>query len=146
MADAPGMTESDPKQIIGRICREYAEAYNSGQLERVLDFFADDAVTLPPDQAPVIGRAALREHYEQAFLREVKRELSFASLRVESSGDLLCDAGQWWQSASTPDGKISPATGYYVSALRQIRGRWKFVATTFNLLQAPAPVPDPAKK
>lgn len=140
------MTQAALKRAVELLNREYIRAYNSGQLEKVIDFFADDAVTLSPDQAPVIGRKALRRYYEDAFKRETTRSLALASLRREATGDLLCDAGQWTQPPPATGGTPAPLTGYYFSAYRRIKGEWKAVITTFNFLEAPAPDPEPAKK
>ena len=43
------------------------EADNAGALERVLAYYAPDAVLLPPGQPPVAGKAAIRPRYEAMF-------------------------------------------------------------------------------
>jgi uncharacterized protein (TIGR02246 family) len=42
-------------------------ADNRGDLERVLAFYADDAILMPPGSPPVSGRAAIRPRYESLF-------------------------------------------------------------------------------
>jgi ketosteroid isomerase-like protein len=127
------------KRAVDRLNRGYAAAYNRGRLDRVLDFFAGDAVTLPPDGKPVRGRAALRRHLREAFRREGRRCLALVSLRRESSGGVLCDGGRWRNSVRSPDGKSVSTSGYYLTAYRRSGGTWKAAITTFNLLRAPAP-------
>ncbi len=126
---------------IERLNRDYTQVYNAGQLDRVLDCFADDAITLSPDQAPVRGSDALRRYYEDGFKREPIRNLVLTSIRVEASGDMLYDAGQWKQSLPTADGKLQPFTGYYLAVYRKMKGQWKVIANTFNVLQAVTPAP-----
>jgi len=58
MAEA-AMVQDRIKATIERLNREYSQVYNAGQLEKVLDFFAEDAVTLSPGQAPVRGPDAV---------------------------------------------------------------------------------------
>jgi uncharacterized protein (TIGR02246 family) len=133
------MANETMKAIIDRLNREYTQAYNAGQLEAVLDFFASDAITLSPDQAPVCGRDALRRYYQEGFKREPNRNLVLTSIRVDGSGDVLYDAGQWMQSLPTPDGQSQSFKGYYLGVYRNIEGNWKVMANTFNMYQ-PVPV------
>ena len=146
MVAEAAMARDKMKATIERLNREYAQVYNAGQLDKVLDFFADDAITLSPDQAPVRGRNALRRYYQEAFKREPNRDLVLTSIRVEASGDILCDAGQWTQSLPTPDGKSQSFTGYYLGVYRKIEGKWKVVANTFNVLQPLTPAPAQEKQ
>jgi len=127
------MAQDRMKATIEQLNREYTRVYNAGQLDKVLDFFADDAITLSPEQAPVRGRDALRRYYREAFKREPNRHLALTSILVTVSGDILYDAGQWTQSLPTPDGKSQLSTGYYLGVYRRIKGKWKVVANTFNL-------------
>jgi uncharacterized protein (TIGR02246 family) len=43
------------------------EADNARDVERVLGYYADDAVLLPPNEPPVKGKAAIRPRYEALF-------------------------------------------------------------------------------
>ena len=140
------MAQDQLNATIERLNREYAEVYNAGQLDKLLDMFVDDAIMLSPNQAPVRGREALRRSYEEAFKREPKRSLVLISIRAEASGDLLYDAGQWKQSLPAPDGKLQLVTGYYLGVYRKINGKWKIVANTFNVLQPVVPPPAQEKK
>jgi len=57
--------DADIRCTIERLSLEYTRVYNAGQLDKILDFFAEDAMTLSPDQEPVRGREALRRYYER---------------------------------------------------------------------------------
>ena len=137
--------DADIRCTIERLSLEYTRVYNAGQLDKILDFFAEDAMTLSPDQEPVRGREALRRYYEAAFKREPHPDLVVTSIRSEQSGDLLYDSGRWTQSLPMPDGKSQQFTGYYLSIYKKIGGGWKTVTSTFNLLQA-LPARPPAQK
>ncbi len=137
--------DADIRSTIERLNLEYTRVYNAGQLDKILDFFAEDAMTLSPDQEPVRGREALRRSYEAAFKREPHPDLVVTSIRSEQSGDLLYESGRWTQSLPMPDGKSQQFTGYYVSIYKKIGSGWKTVTSTFNLLQA-LPARPPAQK
>src|SRR5207245_9534421 len=107
--------DADIRSTIERLNLEYTRVYNAGQLDKILDFFAEDAMTLSPDQEPVRGREALRRYYEAAFKREPHPDLVVTSISSEQSGDLLYDSGRGTQSLSLPDGQSQHSTGYYVS-------------------------------
>ncbi len=140
------MAQDRMKATIERLNREYTQVYNAGQLDKVLDFFADDAMTLSPEQAPVRGRDALRRYYQEGFKREPNRDLKLTSIRVEALGDMLYDAGQWSQPLPTPDGKSQAFSGYYLGVYRKIEGKWKVVANSFNVHQPLAPAPVQREK
>ncbi len=114
--------DADIRSTIERLNLEYTRVYNAGQLDKILDFFAEDAMTLSPDQEPVRGREALRRYYEAAFKREPHPDLVVTSIRSEQSGDLLYESGRWTQSLPMPDGKSQQFTGYYLSIYKKIGG------------------------
>lgn len=135
------MAKESAEAAIAAINRAYCQAYNAGDLDKVLDFFADDAITLSPDQEPVRGRDAHRCNFQNAFQRETNRNLELRSIRAESFGQMMYDAGQWTNSVLMPDGSRQKITGYYFTAYREIKGRWKIVTVGFSLLQPIAPPP-----
>jgi len=63
---ASGNAQEDIRSTSERLNCEYTRMYNAGQLDKILDFFAEDAMTLSPDQEPGDGEA-LRRYYEEAF-------------------------------------------------------------------------------
>ena len=116
----------DPE--IQRLNDDYCAAYNAGDLEKVLAFFAEDALTLAPDQEPVRGREAHRKYIQAGLARETKRKLTLTSVRSQRSGDFLSDCGEWTQTF----GSLG-ARGYYLTVYRRERGAWKVLTSTFNV-------------
>jgi uncharacterized protein (TIGR02246 family) len=57
--------EDDGKELM-RVSREWAAVARSGDLEKTLAYWADDAVMLPPGQPPLRGKEAIREYLESA--------------------------------------------------------------------------------
>ena len=61
-------------------------ADNARDIERVLQLYADDAILLPPNANPVIGKTAIRPRYEMLFrtmMPAIRSDLS----EVEVGGD-----------------------------------------------------------
>jgi uncharacterized protein (TIGR02246 family) len=60
-AEAAGVRE------IRSVATGIVAADNQRDLERVLAFYADDAILMPPGEGPVAGRARIRPRYEALF-------------------------------------------------------------------------------
>ncbi len=114
---------------VPRLNRDYCAAYNAGDLEKLLAFFSEDAITLSPDQAPLRGREAHRKNFAAAFARETVRKLKLTSIRSGRSGELLYDAGEWAQPG------VGNFTGYYLTVYRREQGGWKILTSLFNVKQ-----------
>ena len=60
-SDNPGVRE------IRAVADGIIEADNASDIERVLGYYATDALLMPPNEAPVRGRDAIRPRYEGLF-------------------------------------------------------------------------------
>lgn len=119
---------------IQRLNDTYCAAYNAGDVEKLLAFLAEDAITLSPDQAPVRGREAHRRYFAAGLAREVKRRLTLTSIRHQRAGELLYDAGEWGNVVTSPGSPSATSlSGYYLTVYRREAGGWKAVVTTFNV-------------
>jgi ketosteroid isomerase-like protein len=61
-------------------------ADNRRDLQQVLDYYASDAVLLPPGEAPVVGRDTIRPRYEalfSAFTPEIELRIDEACVRAD---------------------------------------------------------------
>ena len=74
---------------------EWALAASEGRdVERILSFWIDDAVVLPPDLPPIIGKAALRQYVESS--------LQVPGFRITWSTD---------EAVLSPDGQLAYLVG-----------------------------------
>ncbi len=127
----PAGTEDADVQCLNR---EYCAAYNTGDVDKLVAFLAEDAMTLSPDQAPVRGREAHRQYFAAGLARETKRNLALNSIRSQRVGELLYDGGEWTNTVTSP-GSPAPHTiaGYYLTVYRREASGWRALITTFNL-------------
>jgi steroid delta-isomerase-like uncharacterized protein len=109
------MTMSANRKLLDR----YVEWYNAGDLDAVMDLYAEDAVQLMPD-GTFEGRSAIRERLAQEL-----NGFSDVAHRVESfveQGDAFADewtfVGTHTGAVALPDGSQLPPTGKRV----EIRG------------------------
>lgn len=77
-ATSPSPSDSDQdRQDVGRLREMWVEAFNTHDTERVLSFYADDAVELPLNGLPAVhGINAIREWVKSTFANR------FTELRV----------------------------------------------------------------
>jgi ketosteroid isomerase-like protein len=112
-----------------------------------LDLYTEDAITLPPNQAAVQGKAAIQAS-DEAF--PPYSNFQEQSLEIEGQGDLAYDRGTY-SMTMTPAG-VAPFEdrGKYLAIWRkQADGSWKISRVIYNS-DLPLPAPEepaaPAKK
>lgn len=125
--------------------REWSQAASGDDLERLLSFWADDAVIYPAGAPAVVGKDAIRQ-----FLKE-KRNIPGFSISweptdavVSGSADLAYTLGTMQIGANDAQGNPVVNQGKYsVVWRRQTDGSWTAVVDMFNFDQPPA-APSPA--
>ena len=84
-----------------RQSRDYLDAFNSGDYEKVASYWTDDAVSCPPMGEEIRGRAALREFYRQVF-ESVAPRLSDYTFECRFSGDVIFVRESWRFTVNPP--------------------------------------------
>ena len=87
-ADKPDLDEE--RRALMATSREWAQAAASGDLERIVSYWADDAIVLPPDQPAVVGKEAIREY--------VREGLAIPGFRITWEPEFAAvspDASEW---------------------------------------------------
>ncbi len=56
----PQIDERAEQAALMQVSREWAQAAASGDLERIVSYWADDAIVMPPDLPAVVGKSAIR--------------------------------------------------------------------------------------
>ena len=120
----------------------YTAAVTAGDFQRVLSFYTDDVVMMPPGQPRTRGKEAYaawaRPYFDQFSTEE---SISFDEIRI---------AGDWavatytWTLSSTPKagGPSNRAQGKGMGLLqRSADGSWRWSQTIWNMDQRLAPPP-----
>ncbi len=111
-------------------------ADNKGDAVAVMQFYADDAILLPPNGAPVTGKDAIRTRYEEGF-----RHFRFA---IFSSSEETHVFGDWAFDRGTTEGKAIPKADepsrqihdkYVVILHREPGGAWKIARLMWNAFE-----------
>jgi ketosteroid isomerase-like protein len=125
--------EADRADLM-RTSREWAQAAASGDLERIVSYWADDAVILAPDRPAIVGKAAIRDFVRasQAIPGfSVTWEPEQASVSREADLGYLVERNRF----TVPDGQgaLQTQNGKAVTVWRKdVTGAWKCVLDTWN--------------
>ena len=126
----------------------WLEAYNAGDVEKIVALYAEDGVLMPPHAAVATGHAAIR-----AFLTADTAGAKAAGVKLVPGATVAGVAGDTgWESGSYTATDASGATvdsGSYLSVSRKVNGKWLYIRDTYNSdrpLPPPPAAPDPAEK
>jgi ketosteroid isomerase-like protein len=102
---APGQNAPASEEALIDAIWAYEEALESGKVEDLLAFFAEDAYALPPGATPVIGKEALAEFMGGTFNDTVlDREFELVSYTI--AGDYATRLGEWTNTFITPENDV----------------------------------------
>ena len=110
------------------------DALRMNDADAVLAFVADDVVLMPPGEAPVRGKHAMREWYA-AFLSQFRTSsLALADREVLAGDDWAVDLGTYeWGLTPAAGGAPVVDRGNYVQVWkRQPDGQWRFAREIWN--------------
>ena len=112
----------------------WAAAAAARDLEASVNAMADDGIMFPPDQAPVVGRTAIKEYMAAAFATPgFSVQWVTGETRVASGGDLAYSLDRSRYTVPDPSGAIRTIHAKGVTVWRhEADGRWRCVADIWN--------------
>jgi len=120
----------------------WLDAYNAGDVEKIVAMYAEDAVLMPPHAAVATGHAGIR-----AYLTTDTAAAKAGGVKLvpgAATAGIAGDTG--WESGSYKVVDASGATvdsGSYLSVSRKSNGKWLYIRDTYNS-DRPLPAPAPA--
>ena len=111
---------------------EYEYAFQANDVDKVIEFYAQDAISLPPGFPPSTGREAIEADLRW-FFGEFTLDRSFVLVDYEVVGNYATRLGEWTQTL-TPKAGGDPIleVGRCVVGWRKINGEWKVVWEIWN--------------
>lgn len=145
-AAPPPVDTAAEEAALKAVTAAWLEAYNAGDVEKIVAMYADDGVLMPPHAAVATGHAAIR-----AYLTADTAGAKAAGVKLVPGAATAGVAGDTgWESGSYTITDASGATvesGSYLSVSRKSNGKWLYVRDTYNSDRAlPAPAPAAAGK
>jgi ketosteroid isomerase-like protein len=128
-------------QALTQADSELSAAVAGRDLERIVAFYAEDAVLLPTAKPLVTGKAAIRAEWEHILaIPDLENAASRSGADVAASGDLGYTWGTYLAKMLGEDGKPVAEPGKWVTVWKRgDDGRWLVAVETYN---TDVPPPD----
>ena len=101
------------KQAIEGRAGQIAEAANSGDSEKVSQFYTENALLMPPGSPQVEGRAAIRDVWQGLIDAGVK-DIKFTCHEASEAGGTVIEVSSLSASAPTEEGSRTTLVGKYI--------------------------------
>jgi ketosteroid isomerase-like protein len=118
-------TRSDA-EAIKKDTADFTAAFNAKELDKVIGFYVDHSVLMPPNKPLLRGRDTLKAYYGSEIARG--GELRMDSEEVQGHGPLAYDSGTY--NLSYANGGRD--RGKYVRVLRLMNGNWRTEKTIWS--------------
>ena len=124
--------------------RDWAQASAAKNADQIVSFLDDSATVMPPDRAPIVGKAALKEWVTQSLgIPKFSVTWEPQQATVASSGDFGYVIGQNTITFADASGKMFTQSGEVLAVWKKdATGAWKCVAEVWN--NNPARLAQPA--
>ena len=112
------------KTIIQNMENEYADALNAGNADAVMGYYANDAISYPPNMPPLVGNAAIREDVAKQIAESPKGvKVSFTTKEIHPSadGEMVLEIGSY---NATDSINAKNYTGNYMSVFHKMDGKY----------------------
>lgn len=113
-------------------------AFQAGDVDRIIEFYAEDAVSMPPGFPVSAGKEAIEADL-RFFFDEFVLEREFTLVDYEIAGDYATRQGEWTQTL-TPKAGGDPVieTGRCTLGFKKFGDEWKVVWEIWNTYEPPA--------
>jgi len=150
----PADTSASAKQAIDAANAQWPRLTSTGHADSIAEFYAADAVLMPPNMPTMRGKDAVRTFFATINTIDPRPTLTLRAVTVVASGPVAVETGRWhWAfpaGAKLPPGMAAVDSGKYIVRWTQQNGRWLMVDDIWNsdspLPTAPAPAPPPASR
>jgi uncharacterized protein (TIGR02246 family) len=143
-----GSCSTNPSDV-SRLRDDWLRNFRQKDVDATVGMYADDAAFLPPEGQVIAGREAIRNLY-QSVAATYNSDLILRSRRIESSGNLAYDSGDFSETLTTiTNGTVQKLTGQYLMEFRRdARGTWKIMEHVWTQVPEahPSEVPAPARE
>jgi len=129
---APPDTRATDEAAIKAADEEWSKAAAARDLDKVMSYYADDAVLFAPKAPAFVGKDNIRKAWQGLLvLPGMQMTTTPSSIVVARSGELAVERGSFQVTSTDKTGKPSTETGQFVIVWNKAAdGTWKVVADT----------------
>lgn len=114
---------------------QWTVALQTSDIEKIISFFAPEAVAMSPNSPICVGLQAIRGKNESQFADTTLLYKTYSStidiINVSSSGDLAYVRGSDRISTKTPNGLVEEKSKW-IDIWKKINGEWKVIVNIWN--------------
>ena len=127
---APTVDMESVKAEITAMESAYAKASNAKDVDGVLVYYADDAQSMAPNKATLVGKDAIKaDLLEDMASDTLNTTISFAVTDLWAAGNIAIETGT---STSTNEAGEVVRTGKYMSVFEKRDGKYVCIRDVFN--------------
>ncbi|MFB3779144.1 MAG: SgcJ/EcaC family oxidoreductase [Bryobacteraceae bacterium] len=131
-APAPQRDVAAELKAIEALNEQYIAAANAADGAAVAAVYADDAIEMPPNEAVVEGKQAIRAMYETFFKGNANKHAHTAA-ETQLAGDWAYQRGVYTNTLTPKSGKPTEESGKYLLILkRQPDGAWNMYRLMYS--------------
>ena len=154
VACQPADTSASAKTAIDAVNAQWPRLTSTGHADSIAEFYAADAVIMPPNMGTMKGKEAIRTFFATLNTMDPKPTLTLRADAVHGAGGMAMERGRWtWTfpaGAKLPPG-MGVDSGKYIVHWMQQNGKWVIVDDIWNsdtppMPMAPPPPPAPARR
>lgn len=123
----------DPSDELQNIWHEFAQSWNALDAQTCASFYAEDAVSIPPELAVRSGREDIQSFYEWLFSMHSSAEYRHQILSVSRSGNMAVERGSFSVNWTRNDGSTWIFNARSITQWeKDDEGRWMIKTFIFN--------------
>jgi uncharacterized protein (TIGR02246 family) len=118
--------------------KEFFDAVKARNANAIADQYAPDAISMPANSPPLMGREAILQ-FNQQMLKTPGLAITGESdvIKFSDDGTMAYAAGKYSASFTDPKGHAVKDEGKYLNVLRRVDGKWRVVADAFSSNKEP---------
>ena len=138
-------TQAADESALRKLDDEWSKAAGAKDLEKTVSYYSDDAVVMPQNSPPLVGKESIRQMWKGMMATPgFDGGWKATKLEVAKSGDIAYIYGAYEISEADAAGKPKTDRGKYVEVWKkQTDGSWK---CTVDMFSSDLPAPAPAQK
>ncbi len=133
-AKEQGFTRED-QEVIRKNAVELAAAFNAKEVDKIIGFYADNSIFMPPNAPLLRGRDPLKSFYTNMIAKGAT-DLRLEPDEVSGHGPIAYESGTY--SISYANGAVRDR-GKYLLVLRNMAGTWRTEKTIWSSDLPPSP-------
>lgn len=106
---------------------EFGNATTHHDLDALLEFYADDAISLANDAPILVGKSAIGDYYKKDIMGDGKIH-AYQTIDVFAEGNMVLETGK--STATDAAGKVS--TGKYMALYEKRNGQYVCIREMYN--------------